>query len=395
MCSAASRPTAAPRGLATNTKISTLTRSSLIRESGIRDRRPLRDDIPDAAAPNVSDFVEDADAGPWTTYVDSHPNGTLFHGLEWKRAVARTFGHRPRYLIARRDERVIGVLPMFDVRSVVASRMLVSMPYATYGGVLADDADAGGALIQAAIQLADQVGATTIDLRSEFAAAPNAPIVESHATFRRPLPTHVDEVASIFPRKARAAARQAETKFRLDVSFDSGALPIVWRLYSRSMRRLASPNYPLRFFESLRGALGDRFLTQVVRCDGQPVAGLITFLHRRTMMPYFLGLDERRSLYGLSHFVYLKCMAWGVANGYREFDFGRSRRENKGAFDFKRHCGFEPTILQYQRYVAPGARAPDLSPGSAKWAVARRVWRGLPLAITRPLGGWLAKSIPG
>lgn len=284
---------------------------------------------------------------------------------------------------------------MFDVRSVVASRMLVSMPYATYGGILADDASAADALFRRAVDIAEKSGIHTIDLRSRTAAVSALPTIETHATFRRELPVSVEDAPQVLPRKARAAARQAEKKHALTVEFDAGALGIVWRLYSRSMRRLASPNYPFRFFESLRDALGDRLLVQLVRCEGRPVGGLVTFLHRSTLMPYFLGLDERERLYGLSHFIYLKCMEWGVARGYREFDFGRSRCDNKGAFDFKRHCGFEPTTLQYQRYTTPGTIAPDLSPGSPKWAVARRVWRGLPLAVTRPLGGWLAKSIPG
>lgn len=355
----------------------------------------MRDAAPNVAPIGVSHFNSDADALPWSAYVAAHPDATLFHELEWKQAVARAFGHQPQYLIARRGEKIVGVLPMFDVRSVVASRMLVSMPYATYGGIIADDTSAADALYRAAIDVADRIGARSIDLRSTVAALPGEPIIESHATYRRELPATTDKVAEFLPRKARAAARQAAGKFSLETTFDANDLEVVWRLYSRSMRRLASPNYPLQFFEALRSVLGDRLLVQVVRHDGHAIGGLLTFLHRRTLMPYFLGLDERARIYGLSHFIYLKCMEWGVERGFCEFDFGRSRRENKGASDFKRHCGFEPTILQYQRYVAPGARAPDLSPGSAKWAVARRVWRGLPLAITRPLGGWLAKSLPG
>lgn len=346
-------------------------------------------------AVHIADFEPNADAGSWNDYVAAHPDGTLFHELGWRQAVARTFGHVPHYLIARRDDRVVGVLPMFDVRSVVASRMLVSMPYATYGGILADDDSTCEALYRAAIDLAQRIGAHSIDLRSRVAALPYEPIIESHATYRRALPDAVHDAPLILPRKARAAARQADKKHQLKTTFDHADLDIVWRLYSRSMRRLASPNYPMRFFEALRDALGDRLLVQLVRHNDRPVGGLLTFLHRSTLMPYFLGLDERAEIYGLSHYIYLQCMEWGVAHGFREFDFGRSRRENKGASDFKRHCGFEPTILQYQRYTTPGKVPPDLSPGSAKWALARRVWRGLPLAVTRPLGSWLAKSIPG
>lgn len=349
----------------------------------------------DSTITTVAEFRPEVDTLSWSAYLSTRTDATLFHELQWKHAVARAFGHFPRYLIARRSNRIVGVLPLFDIRSVVASRMLVSMPYATYGGILADDTPTARTLFAGAVDIAQKLGIDTVDLRSRCASLPDLPIIETHATFCRELPTDLKDVPQILPRKARAAARQAEKKHELNTTFEPHGLSTVWTLYSRSMRRLASPNYPLRFFEALRDTLADRMLVQLVRHEGRAVGGLVTFLYRDTMMPYFLGLDERTKLYGLSHFIYLKCMEWGVANGYRNFDFGRSRCDNKGAFDFKRHCGFEPTILQYQRHTTPGKPPPDLSPGSPKWALARRVWRGLPLVVTRPLGGWLAKSIPG
>jgi len=125
------------------------------------------------------------------------------------------------------------------------------------------------------------------------------------------------------------------------------------------------------------------------------VGGLVSFLYRDTIMPYFVGVDERAAPPGLNNFLYMRSMQWGVENGYRVYDFGRTRVDNVGPFNFKRFFGFEPTPLEYQTWVAPGRTAPDLSPASPRWSAARRVWRTLPLTITRPLGGWLAKSIPG
>ena len=107
------------------------------------------------------------------------------------------------------------------------------------------------------------------------------------------------------------------------------------------------------------------------------------------------GIDERPGLYGLNQYMYLQLMRWAVEHGFRRFDFGRSRIDNRGAYDFKRHCGFDPRPLEYQIYTAPGRSAPNLSPGAARWALARRCWSRLPLQFTRPVGGWLARSFPG
>ncbi|MFQ5429408.1 MAG: GNAT family N-acetyltransferase, partial [Phycisphaerae bacterium] len=298
-------------------------------------------------------------------------------------------------LMACRGDRVVGVLPLFEIRSFLAGRLLVSVPYATYGGVLAEDDDAAAALFQEAKSLGARIQARSIELRSRKAAFDELDIRRTHATFERRLPADPERVIDLFPRKARAAARRASERYDLRVTFGDEQLPELWRLYARSMRRLASPNYPYRFFESLAQAMPDGHVAQVVRWEGRPVAGLLTLLYRETAMPYFIGLDERVDVYGLSHYLYRQSMRWAVEHGYRIYDFGRTRVDNAGPFAFKKHCGFEPTMLEYQVYVPPGRSAPDLSPASPRWTAARRLWRRLPLPITRPLGGWLARSIPG
>ncbi len=339
-------------------------------------------------------------ADQWRAFVDECDEATLFHGLGWKRAVERSFGHRSHYLLARRAGCVAGVLPLFEIASVLTGRFLISVPYATYGGALIrgddpDGADTTRALLDAARRIARQVGARSIELRSPTARFDALPVARSHATFRKVLPASERALEVFLPRKARAAGRRAAEQHRLEASFGDEHLKTVWQLYVRSMRRLASVNYPYRFFQALIDATPGAHVVGLVSCEGRPVAGLFSFIHRRTFMPYFVGLDERSAIYGLSHYLYYASMQWAVRHGCEVYDFGRSRLDNPGPFDFKRHCGFEPTTLEYQTCVMPGRSAPDLAPTSPRWSAARRVWRALPLTVTRPLGGWLARSLPG
>jgi FemAB-related protein (PEP-CTERM system-associated) len=331
----------------------------------------------------------------WRSYVEQHPQATFFHDLKWADAVANAFGHRRWYLTTSRGGRLTGVLPLFELNSLLAGRLLVSLPYATYGGVLADDGASAEALLEAARELADRVGARSLELRSLTAAGGRLETRRTHARFRRELPGRVEEVAGAIPRKARAAARRAAERHDLGVERGAHLLKPVWRLYARSMRRLGSPNYPLRFFRELLGAAPGASCLQLIRLGRRPVAGLMSFLHRDTVMPYFAGLDERAEVYGLHNFMYVESMQWAVGRGYRYYDMGRTRLDNPGPMNFKRFLGFEPEPLEYQCYVPAGRRAPDLSPASSRWSAARSVWKALPLLLTRPLGGWLARSIPG
>jgi FemAB-related protein (PEP-CTERM system-associated) len=341
------------------------------------------------------DFERRDDTLDYDSFVEQHPSATLFHGLAWKQAVEKTFEHRPFYLIARRGTRVRGVLPLFQINSMLTGRFMVSVPYATYGGVLAIDDEARSGLLEYAKDLAIRRRCQALELRSMHAADPDVSVKTSHATFIRDLPSDSQEIEEFLPRKARASARNAADRSKLHAVFDSTLLHDVWRLYARSMRRLGSPNYPLAFFESIRDALGERMMVQLVRSAGEPVAGLISFIHRNTLMPYFAGVDDRKKIHGLSHFLHREAMRRAVILGLKTYDFGRSRIDNTGAYEFKRLCGFVPQELEYQTYVVPGSHAPDLAANSPRWSLARRCWKMLPLSIARPLGGRLARAIPG
>lgn len=325
----------------------------------------------------------------------AHAGGTIHHTLGWIEAVERAFGHEPLLLSAHRAGRLVGILPLMLVRSAIGGRMLVSVPYSIYGGALADDADTLSALGARARQLSTDVGACVLDLRSAKAADSELPVLARYVTFRRELPSRAEDVPAWLPRKARAAARRASEKHPLVVRFNGDAMDDVWQLYSRSMRRLGSPNYPLRFFRELLGSLSQSCVVQLIRLHDRPVAGLVSFYFGATAMPYFVGHDERLDVYGVNQFLYEQSMRHAVGAGCRIYDFGRSRIDNSGAADFKRFCGFEPTPLGYQQYVPPGRLAADLTPSSARWSTARAIWRRLPLPITRALGGRIARSIPG
>jgi FemAB-related protein (PEP-CTERM system-associated) len=350
-------------------------------------------------------------ATEWSEYVRRHPDGTFFHTLIWRDAVTEAFGHEGVYLTARRDGRLVGVFPLAVVSSRLAGTILVSVPYAVYGGTLADDAEVHAALLVRAQELARRLHANWVDIRSRTPQWPDLPVLQRYVTFRKELPATPADVLAQLPRKARAAARQARERHGLTVSFDDANLDTVWALYSKNMRRVASPNYPTGFFRTLvertqamplattgseqTPSDGPGHVVQLVCHNGQPIAGLLSFVYRGTLMPYFAGCDERFENLHPNNFMYLTAMERAVELGCREFDFGRTRLDNEGPYNFKRFQGFEPTPLQYQYYVPEGGRTPDLHPGNPRLALARRVWPKLPLAVTRPLGAWLAKSIPG
>ena len=309
--------------------------------------------------------------------------------------MSAAFGHETAYVTATRAGDIVAGVPLCIVRSLLGGTMVVSVPYAVYGGVLGESDEALDAVFRAARSVALDVDAHVLELRSETARFDDAATHDRYVTYRRALPDDPGACLGMLPRKARAAVRAARDKHRLDVSHSDLHLPQVWRMYCRNMSRLASLSYPYRFFEELIARTAGEHLVSVVSYKGRPVAGLVTFLFEGTAMPYFVGADERFKHVSAYNFVYFAVMEQAVSLGCRVFDFGRSRRDNSGSCAFKRNQGFEPVSLHYQTLNLDGRRAANLTPSNPRFALARRVWPRLPMALTCPLSGWLSRHIPG
>jgi FemAB-related protein (PEP-CTERM system-associated) len=348
-----------------------------------------------AATPDIHLVDGPPDERGWEEYVARHADGTLFHTLSWRDAVRDAFPHQPIYLAARRDGRTVGVLPLFLVRSFFGGRMLVSVPYGVGGGIIADDPTAASALFDAGRRVAGQRNCPIIELRSDQATVPNLPVVGGYVGFQRTLPDRPQDVADWLPRKARAAARNARMRFGLLCRFGDEHLPDLWRLYTRSMRRLGSINYPARFVRSLVARTPGRHWIALITRDDRPVAGVLTLLHRDRVMPYLIGTNNEGRACSAANFVYRCIMERAVEEGFRTFDFGRSRRDNEGSCAFKRFCGFEPRALEYQCWARPGARRANLTPSNGRFRAAQVLWRHLPLWFTRPAGAYLSRHLPG
>src|SRR5207248_6235357 len=103
----------------------------------------------------------------WDRYVQEHPHGSPFHLSAWQRVVQKTFGHEPHHVIARSaDGAIVGVLPLFLVRSLIFGRMLVSTPHAAYGGPIASSDAAKEALFQHACTLSKGFNVEFLELRN-------------------------------------------------------------------------------------------------------------------------------------------------------------------------------------------------------------------------------------
>jgi FemAB-related protein (PEP-CTERM system-associated) len=328
----------------------------------------------------------------WDAYLRTRPEATIFHRAPWQRVAARTFRYRFRGLLAVRDGGVAGALPLFQVPGFPFGTSLISTPLAVYGGVVADDEAAGAALHRAARALGERLGARYVELRGGMRFG-SLPVKDLYVTFRRAIgPDHAANFAAIRA-KQRTSIRSAQKRGLTHRTGGAELLDAFYPIYSHSVRNLGTPVFPRRLFRHIVEEHPSESGILLVESDGRTVAAVLSFFDRGQVLPYYAGTLREAYRYSASDYMYWSLMCHAADRGCAVFDFGRSKRDT-GAFQYKRHWGFEPTPLEYQYDLVRDRAMPDLSPRNPRFSLAIQAWRMLPLPVAERIGPAIVRYFP-
>jgi len=348
----------------------------------------------DLPLPNVCVTpLMDNDSVAWDQFVRSHAKGTFFHQTGWKRVMEKTYGYRPYYFAAKRGERITGVAPAFLISNWMSGRSLISLPFAVYGGICAEDGESEDALINHLEALASELNVEYFELRDRGGSVrPFYHANSRHATFTMPVHPGTDDLYKAFPKDIRYMLRKADkSALRSRRGFDQ--LHSFYHLMTLNLRRLGTPAFPKALFENLINEYPGQVDLTVVYSGDEPVAGGMSFFFREWMQPYYIGSKEEAKTLAANHFLWWELIKIAATSGCSTFDFGRSKK-NSGNYDFKKKWNPQIESLNYQVRLFRRKDAPDFSPMNPKFELATNIWKKLPLGLTRVVGPRVVRWFP-
>lgn len=329
----------------------------------------------------------------WNAFVDSHPLGTPFHLTAWRDCIQETFHYEPRLMLAEQNGQVRGVLPLFLVSSPLAGRILLSSPFAVYGGVLAADAEAQLALKAGLEDLARSEMVQYVELRNVWESqCLGYDRVSRYVTFTHDLDGSEEDLLYTIPKKTRNLIRKS-LKCNLTARKAEDLEPF-YRIYFTNLRRLGTPAFPRDFFPRILRAFGGSVYVLEVLHESRPVAVMLTFEYKGAVMPYYGASDREAHHLAPNNFLYWELMRSGLERGLRVLDFGRSKKIDDGVFFFKSQWGSQMRDLPYEILLVRRRTLPNLSPTNPKFSPFIAVWKRLPLWFTNAVGPVLIKWVP-
>lgn len=306
-----------------------------------------------------------SDEPAWQTYVESHPDATIYHTLAWRDIIYNEYRFEPVYLIAKEtnpplakggeggfsgEGKVVGILPMFLVNNL-RGRRLVSLPFSIYGGPLCETKAVVSLLLNKAIEMVKEEKVGSLEVKPYPQMDIDLPEL---AYLDCGICTTVDLTVGegklwkgLKNRNDVNRGVREELRFTLSNGED---IERFYRLQLMTRKRLGLPTPSLRYYSSFFNNLEGLVKVALVKKAGVPVAGGIFFFYKGKML-YALGAsDLRYSNHRPNDMLIWEMIKWAAEAGYKEFDLGPAAFADKGLLHFKKKWGGREVLIRQYRY---------------------------------------------
>ncbi len=309
----------------------------------------------------------------WKTFVDSHPDASVFHKVEWLQAIAACYGYVPVALTLSPPEYPLeNGLVVCEVRSWLTGNRLVSIPFSDHCEPLINDPEELELFLANLAERIETSGWKYFELRPILHTPENKTILgisqnyyfhcldlqpSEQTLFKK---FHKDSVQ----RKIRRAEREG---LRYEEGTSETLLQHFYKLTITTRRRQGLPPQPLSWFRSLVTSMGRNVQIRVAFKAETPVASILTLTTKKSLIYKYGCSDSRFSSLGGTPLLFWNAIRQAKANGLEELDMGRSDIANTGLMTFKEHWGAKRSAVHYWRYPLKAASSnPERLIGYAK-----------------------------
>jgi serine/alanine adding enzyme len=338
-------------------------------------------------------LCEERDSNAWDEYVEESPAATVSHLLGWRRIISCAYGHRSYYLMARRGNDVVGVLPLVWIKNLFFGNVLSSMPYQDYGGVAADDDYVASALLEHALNLRRSCNASCLELRQRDYMVPGKCSLRNDKTaLLLDISQGVEAQWKLLDGKVRNQIRKAQRSGLCTQLGGAELLEEFYPVFASNMRDLGSPVHHPAFFSSIFLEFAENARLLVVREGQRVIGGLVCLFHKDVIIvPWASSLREFLSKCP-NNLLYWDAIQLACERGCKWFDFGRSSI-GSGTYNYKLQWGAKPVQLNWQFFHHKDDKYAGLPRGNAKYQLALWMWKHMPVSATLHLGPHIRKYL--
>lgn len=345
-----------------------------------------------------------AEREKWDQYVVTAPGGLPQHLYGWREVLRGVYGYETRYLVAEdvpnvtangAGGRIIGVLPLYVVQSALVGRTVTTMP----GGLCADDAEIGGALIAEGAEFARANRAKRFVIHDSRREWPGD-LQTGYGHQAWIVDVRQGEVAlwSGLDRNMRRQVRIAmRNSLTVEIDRSGRLLEDFYSVLCRFAHAAGTPVFGREFLESVVEHFPHGHNIVAVYLDEKPIGGYFQLEMGNTNYGVWgAALHEYLKLRPV-YLAYWSILADTVESGFEYLDMGRAPLDSN-ASKYKGQWNGDAIPIYQQTISLRGAHetgsAATQTQSDSKFRLVRQLWPRLPYPVAQRLGPKLRRHVP-
>ncbi|MFC1686794.1 lipid II:glycine glycyltransferase FemX [Nanoarchaeota archaeon] len=337
-------------------------------------------------------ILTEEDYEEYKRFLKENKESLYEHSLEVKELVSKYFKFKPKYLIAKENNKIVGALPLFEAKSLIQGKRLVSIPFFPYGGVIGE---CKKGLLETAKELSKDVKFLQIrqrnglepELEKDFVR--QAPILD----FLVNLTESPEEMWASLKRDVRKNIKKAKKNgLKFELGRNKKELDDFYDIYLNTRKKRGVPAWPKGLFEEALKS-HDSLIGLVYQKDKPIAAGFFSFYNKEIVYG-FSGADYNKINLCPYHLLVWNMCRYGIKKGYTVLDYGPTTKEmnDGGLFDFKSRWCDEHNELPYYFYAANKENVPALQNDFKLYKLYGKIWSRLPKWVINKISPFIIRQ---
>jgi FemAB-related protein (PEP-CTERM system-associated) len=331
----------------------------------------------------------------WQSFLAKTPH-FIFHTPEYKQFFQSAFKAKILCLAAGDESGIRTLFPVVLVKHPVFGTKLISTAFLEYGGPCGEMASVPEIIRH--LEKDYSHACKYLEVRQGLSGYEHvlSGVMQKCPEYKR-FVLDLGREADIWQniqREKRKAVRKAQKEGVIVRETAADEVNEVYDLYCQNMRSFGSPPFPKSYFVSLFENLVPKQMSKIF---GAYVGGKLA-----SFLLGFLCQDRIHIVISVSQPEYLKyrtndALHWhfikfGCDHGFKYFDFGRVRPDS-GQFEYKKKWGASLLDLDHFYLLWKTKSIPRLDPENSRYSLYSKLWKRLPISLTRRIGPWLREGL--
>jgi hypothetical protein len=338
-------------------------------------------------------IIDESRKNEWERYLQENPDSIAWQSYEWSTVLRNHYRFDFHPIVVLDGSQIRGILPLYHMKNVFGKDMLISVPYAVAGGIVADNDEARGMLLDKAIELSRMYNSCGITLK-QYKVRIDRQLRTDGNYYNRELDL-TSGMDAIWNGLAETNREQIETSknsaYKLE--YPSADLDIFYNMLLTHHHGRGIPCVGREWIKDLIGF--KMYSLAVLKLNGSVVAATMIKEFKDTVSFPFTCVPDKQGKTGVAEYrLYWELISRFASEGKRIFHSGRIPRTDQ-TDPYRLGWGGVQYDYYYQYY-------PDSSTTTTEYAKRKgrkrdlfeSCWKKMPLTMAGFLGPRIVKHFP-